>query len=143
MSPFARYLLVLRKSRDLRQRDLAHLLGYEQSYLSALERSEKGPPRKDFIQRLISGLKLNEDEQAGLVEALNASRRQISLPAKASEREYQLLRALEPKLGQLHPLQIQLIELVLKLPGTFCSEEGQMWVEPGCRQSTRMEAPKM
>lgn len=116
MSPFAIFLKQLRLSRGYRQKALAHELGYEPSYLSALERSEKGPPRQDFIQRLIKGLNLDEIEQRELVAALDASRRQISLPAKASEAEYDLIRKLEKQLGQLQPLQIQLIEMALKIP---------------------------
>jgi len=116
MSPFASYLRALRKQRGLRQKELAHDLGYEPSYISALERSEKGPPKQDFINRLIRGLQLTEEEQATLSEALRLSRRYISLPSRASEREYALLHQLEPQLGHLSPLQIQLIELALHIP---------------------------
>lgn len=116
MSPFSILLRQLRLNRGYKQKELADLLGYEPSYLSALERSEKGPPRQDFIQRLIRDLQLNENEQAELARALKASRRQVSLPARASEREYALLHQLEPHLGNLDPIQIQMIELVLQMP---------------------------
>ena len=116
MSPFSIFLRQLRLSRGYKQKELADRLGYEPSYLSALERSEKGPPRQDFIQRLIRDLQLNESEQAELTRALKASRRQVSLPARASEREYALLHQLEPHLGNLDPVQIQMIELVLQMP---------------------------
>lgn len=116
MSPFSIFLKQLRLSRGYKQKELAEHLGYEASYLSSLERSEKGPPRQDFIQRLIRGLELNDNEQMELAQALKASRRQLSLPARASEREYALLHQLEPQLGNLAPLQIQLIELVLQIP---------------------------
>lgn len=122
MSPFSRYLKELRINRGLRQKELAFKLGYEPSYISALERSEKGPPRQDFIERLIRGLDLDGEEQAALVAALKASKRQISLPTRASEREYALLHQLEPQLGKLNPLQIQLIELALQLPATPCHQ---------------------
>lgn len=124
MSPFSKTLKKLRQKRGLKQKGLAYELGYEPSYISALERSEKGPPRQDFIERLIRGLALDALEQAELAEALKASRRQISLPAKASEQEYGLLRKLEPQLGHLNPVQIQLIELALGLPQLACSSEG-------------------
>lgn len=116
MSPFSILFKQFRLSRGYKQKELADRLGYEPSYVSALERSEKGPPRQDFIQRLIRGLELNEKEQAELARALKASRRQVSLPPRASEREYALLHQLEPQLGKLDPLQIQLIELVLQIP---------------------------
>lgn len=54
------------------------------SLLSASERSEKGPPREDFVRRLIRELALNPDECAALDKTLAASRRQLSLPASAS-----------------------------------------------------------
>lgn len=116
LSPFSQFLRSLRIQRGLRQRELAERLGYEPSYLSALERSEKGPPREDFVRRLIRDLALNPDECAALDKALAASRRQLSLPATASIEEYQLIEMLRPQLGRLNPVQIQLIELALKMP---------------------------
>jgi len=100
----------------MRQKQLADRLGYEPSYLSALERSEKGPPRRDFVSRLIKGLQLDESEVAELERVLQASRRQLALPVNASDEEYALLRQLEPQLGRLTPLQIHLIELALQIP---------------------------
>ncbi|WP_184415265.1 helix-turn-helix domain-containing protein [Rhodocyclus tenuis] len=116
MSPFAIYLRALRKQRGLRQNELARRLGYEPSYISALERSDKGPPKQDFVDRLIRILALSDEEQLALSQALRLSRRQISLPFRASEREYVLLHQLEPQLGRLTPLQIHLIELALQIP---------------------------
>lgn len=117
MSPFALYIKKLRKQRALKQIELADLLGYEPSYIGALERSEKGPPRQDFVRRLIQGLALNSEEQTELANALSKSKRHFSLPPKSSEAEYRLLRVLERQLGKLHPIQIQFIELALSLPG--------------------------
>lgn len=124
MSPFSLVLRKFRLSRGFKQKDLAYHLGYEPSYLSALERSEKGPPRKEFITRLIRGLALNAEEQAELTRALQASRRQVSLPAQASEEEYALLHQLEPQLGKLHPLQIQLIQRILSIPNMYGTTGG-------------------
>ncbi len=116
MSPFSRYLKDLRIRRGFRQKQLAHFLGYEASYLSALERSEKGPPRKDFIDRLIRGLALSDEEIAELNEALHDSRRQLVLPPRASDEEYEFVKLLAPRLGQLNLLQLQLMRLALCLP---------------------------
>lgn len=119
MSPFSRFLKALRLKRGYRQKQLAWHLGYEPSYLSALERSEKGPPRRDFIDRLIKGLDLDEVEKAELEQALHASRRQLTLPVRASDEEYALVRLLEPQLGNLLPVQIELIELALRIPNSL------------------------
>lgn len=143
MSPFAIFLRQLRLRRGYKQKDLAHHLGYESSYLSALERSEKGPPRQDFIRRLIRGLDLDESEQAELAKALRASRRQVSLPALASEGEYALLHQLEPQLGHLHPLQIQLIELALKIPEAFAAQFPGAGAGVASLGGDWKEAPKM
>lgn len=143
MSPFSIFLKQLRLSRGYKQKELANHLGYEPSYLSALERSEKGPPRQDFVQRLIRGLELNENEQTELARTLKASRRQLSLPAQASESEYALLHRLAPHLGNLHPLQIQLIELVLRIPENFSPASPSLCVGMPSSNSTQQEGRQM
>jgi transcriptional regulator with XRE-family HTH domain len=141
MSPFSLLLRQFRLSRGLKQIELADRLGFEPSYLSALERSEKGPPRQDFIKRLIRGLDLNEAEQDALARALRDSCRQVSLPAKSSSEEYAFLRRLRPQLGSLHPLQLKLLDLVLQIPETFPETRKDDSVG-SCRPSS-LEAPKM
>lgn len=141
MSPFAHYLKSLRLSRGLKQKNLALVLGYEPSYISSLERSQKGPPKEDFIRRLIKGLNLDETEQADLQRALKFSRRQVFLPAQASEEEYGLIHELEPQLGQLTPLQIHLIKLALRLPASLSVPSGLLGMAPP--PSEGKEAPKM
>lgn len=141
MSPFASFLREARRSRDLKQIDLALLMGYEPSYLSALERSEKGPPKDDFVRRLIKGLGLNVTEQAQLQRALKLSRRQVSLPPQASEEEYGLIHELEPQLGQLTPLQIHLIKLALRLPASLSVPTELLGMAPPPFEGK--EAPKM
>lgn len=123
MSPFACFLRKLRQKRHLKQKDVAYQLGYEPSYLSALERGDKGPPRQEFVDRLIRGLDLAESEQSELAQVLKASRRHFSLPARASEQEYGLVRELELQLGYLRPDQIYLIRLALRLPHSVCIPE--------------------
>jgi len=143
VSPFSRYLKTLRIHRGIRQKDLAYQLGYEPSYLSALERSEKGPPKEDFVHRLISGLCLDDEEQAELLRTLKLSRRQISLPPQASEDEYRLIHEIEPQLGHLSPLQIQLIKLALRLPPSLGAAEVGFGPGSWCLQPEGKEAPKM
>ena len=116
MSPFSAHLRQLRERGNLKQKELALKLGYEPSYLSALERSEKGPPRREFLDSLVKALELSEAEQKALNEAVSASRRQITLPSSAAEMEYVFIRELEPMLGRLRPEQIYLMRLALSLP---------------------------
>lgn len=141
MSPFSLLLRQFRLSRGLKQFELADRLGFEPSYLSALERSEKGPPRQDFIRRLIRGLDLNEAEQDELARALRDSCRQVSLPAKSSYEEYAFLRRLRPQLGSLHPLQLKLLDLALQIPDAF--PETRKDDSAGLCRPSSQEAPKM
>jgi len=115
MSPFAAYLRELRRSRGLNQKEAARLLGYEQSYLSGLERSAKGPPRRAFTDRLIRRLSLSPAEQGKLTLALARSKRHFSLPCEATAEEYELLQSLAPRLGRLLPVQISLIREALTI----------------------------
>lgn len=79
MSPFAHFLHDLRMRRNVRQADLAELMGYEQSYISALEIGLKGPPTPEFLSRLVAALSLSPDEQAQLQLAADASQRKLVL----------------------------------------------------------------
>ncbi|MDZ7594559.1 MAG: helix-turn-helix transcriptional regulator [Thiobacillus sp.] len=142
MSPFSLLLKEFRVSRGLKQIELADRLGYEPSYLSALERSEKGPPRQDFITRLIRGLQLSDDEQRRLAEALRASCRQTSLPAKASLEEYAFVQRLRPQLGSLHPLQLELLDIALRLPEEMGADFSKR-LPSDSGHSAKAEVPKM
>lgn len=121
MSPFSIFLRQIRIKHGYRQKELAELLGYEPSYVSALERCKKGLPKKDFVNRLITKLELDEAELEELNQAVAKSRRQILLPLNASQDEYELLSELESQLGHLNPLQVQLMRLALTLPNSTVS----------------------
>lgn len=116
MSPFSDFLKSLRLSRGLRQSELADLVGYEQSYLSALELGTKGPPTEEFVQSLIGALRLTEVEQVPLREAVAASNRKISVPPEAPTEVFWLCHKLRQQIDQLHPAQITLIQTALELP---------------------------
>ncbi len=119
MSPFANQLKSLRVRRGLRQTELADLVGYEQSYVSALELGLKGPPTDEFVKKLIGVLKLSQEEQQILIDAVAASQRKINIPHEASAEVYWLCHKLRQQLERLHPVQIELIETALSLPLNF------------------------
>lgn len=119
MSPFADQMKSLRIRRGLRQTELAELLGYEQSYVSALELGLKGPPTAEFVKKLIGVLKLSLEEQQTLNEAVAASQRKISIPTDASAEVYWLCHRLQQQLDRLHPVQVELIDTALSLPLNF------------------------
>lgn len=113
MSPFARFLRDLRDARDLKQKDAAERVGYEQSYWSAIERGSKGLPRQPFIDRLIVKLDLTREEIAELNRAKMMSARQIVLPANASADEYELWHKLRAQSGRLSPGLLKILSAVL------------------------------
>jgi transcriptional regulator with XRE-family HTH domain len=102
----------------MRQADFAAKLGYEQSYISAIELG-KGPPGGDFIDRLIERLQLSDMWEARLRAALDESQRKIVLPVGASEDVYKLFNALRRQVDTLRPVQLELIQIALRLPDTL------------------------
>lgn len=116
MSPFSTVFRELRISCELRQAEFASQLGYEQSYISAIELGTKGPPSVDFIERLVRRLELNEHWQKRLLEALDESQRKIILPNEASDDLYRMFNELRRQIGALHPAQVELIQMALRMP---------------------------
>lgn len=115
MSPFSQTLRELRVKRRLLQKDAAAVLGYEQSYLSALETGAKGPPRKGFIERLIRVYALDKEEISALERSLSESKRILVLPKEATHDEFQLFSKLGTQLGRLQKRQIDLITIALDM----------------------------
>lgn len=77
MSPFSHLLRELRMRHNVRQVELAELLGYEQSYISALEVGLEGPPTQEFVERLKAALPLSSAEQQEVLAAVEASQRKL------------------------------------------------------------------
>jgi transcriptional regulator with XRE-family HTH domain len=115
MSPFALQLKTLRIKRGLRQKELADLVGFEQSYVSALELGLKGPPTENFVENLIDALNLSDEEKETLQQTIAASQRKFYVPCEASIQVYLLLHKLREQIDNLHPVQINLIEIALNL----------------------------
>lgn len=115
--------------RNIRQVELAELLGYEQSYISALEVGIKGPPTPELIERLRAVLSLTLEEQDALAAAFEASDRRLVLDADAPQDVYLLLKDLRSSLKLLSPIQVRLMRDVLSLCGSVPSG----FVEPVSR----------
>lgn len=99
----------------IRQGDLAELIGYEQSYVSALEVGIKGPPLPAFVDKLIKALELSPAEQERLHAAVAASQRKLVIDVDAPQEVYQLMGELQQRLPTLHPVQIRMIREVLSM----------------------------
>lgn len=115
MSPFSRYLVELRRRYRLRQGDLAARVGYDQSYLSALEIGQKGPPTPEFVERLSSALSLTDAEMHELEDAVEASERKLTISNDAEEEVFLLLKDLREQLPILSPIQVRMMRDLLRL----------------------------
>lgn len=122
MSPFSHFLHKLRKRFEIRQAELAELVGYEQSYISALEVGLKGPPTKEFIARLIQALSLSPDEQCLLHETVDASQRKLVIQADTPQDIYWLLKDLREQVNSLSPVQIRMMRELLNLKRAIAEE---------------------
>lgn len=116
MSPFSILLPELRNSRGMRQKELAYLLNYDQSFISALEGGSKGPPTEEFITKLTKALDLDQGEQMELKTAIAMSDRKVVIPVDASQKLYELCFELRLAADQLLPSQIEMMLKVLQLP---------------------------
>lgn len=116
MSPFSHLLHEIRLRHGLRQADLAERIGYEQSYISALEVGLKGPPPNDFVERFSTGLALTQEEKATLYQAVDASQRKLVIDADAPNDMFLLLKELREGARRLSAEQIRLIRDIVKLP---------------------------
>lgn len=113
MSPFSRYLVDLRGRLGVRQGELAEIIHFDQSYVSALETGQKGPPTPEFVERLAKALELPEEEQRVLFAAAEASERKLTISTKADEEVYLLLRDLRDKLPRFSAAQVRAIRELL------------------------------
>ena len=138
MSPFSESLHSIRVRHGLRQVELAKLVGYEQSYISALEVGLKGPPTDEFVERLAVAVSLTKEEQAALRDAAQASQRKLVIEPDAPADIYQLLCDLRDEIEHLTPAQVRMIREVLALRSNMHESR-----EPARRlkRRTNMEAP--
>lgn len=107
---------------EIRQAELAEMLGYEQSYISALEIGIKGPPTPEFVDKLIAALELSQDEQKGIRKAAEASQRKLVLEPDTPQDVYWMLRDLREQVNALHPIQIKMIRDALELKGKLLDQ---------------------
>lgn len=62
----------------IRQNELAELIGYEQTYISALEVGLKGPPTPEFVDKLVTKPQLAPVEVEEIRTATKASDRKLA-----------------------------------------------------------------
>jgi transcriptional regulator with XRE-family HTH domain len=109
-------------------------MGFEQSYVSALELGIKGPPSRDFVDRLVRYLRLSADEFAGLLSELEASRVTTPFPQTATSDAYRLCGELWRELDLLSDARIrvmrELIETWRRDTVIFATLASSAWHRP-------------
>lgn len=140
MSPFSYLLHDLRMRSGIRQHELAELVGYEQSYLSALERGTKGPPTPEFIQKLVSALALDEQDMHQVWDAVDASQRKVEIPKDAPPSVFLMCQELRKQIDRLHPLQVEIMLTALKLSSSLKEVAPAGIRRPRRRKSNEQEA---
>jgi len=115
MSPFADTFYQIRMRYGIRQTELANILGYEQTYISAIEVDKKGPPSEEFIQRFIQKLNLTDLEANKLIKAAAASKRKFTLNSELPQDVFWMMHDMQERLPELSTVQIQLIRQILGL----------------------------
>lgn len=115
MSPFAEYFHQLRFQHGISQTELAIQMGYEQTYISAVELDKKGPPTEHFIQKFVKTLDLSHEQHLELSRRANASNRKFKISAALTTQEYWLVNELKDKLGHLSEAQISAIRSIIAI----------------------------
>jgi transcriptional regulator with XRE-family HTH domain len=137
-SPFAHLLHEMRVHRGLLQSELAQMLGYDQTYLSALEVGQKGPPTAEFVARLGQALDLTAEQRQALSAAAAASQRKLVIGCDAPREVFLLLDDLRRQLPSLGPARVRLIRDLLRVSNPAADS----WHEPvrRVRRRDRQEA---
>jgi len=115
MSPFSQLLHDLRVRHGLRQAELADRIGYEQSYISALEVGLKGPPTEEFLDRVANAMSLGDEERHQLWVAAQASQRKLVIDPDAPPDIYWMLNDLRSEVDRLTPVQVRMIREVIAM----------------------------
>lgn len=105
----------LRNRLGIRQVRFAEMIGYEQSYVSALELGLKGPTNKEFLAKLIQTFTLDEPQQLALMNAVKESQQRFVLPRGVQADTFRMCSELWEKIDQLPPSQIQAIRALIRL----------------------------
>jgi hypothetical protein len=84
---------------------------------------------------LVERLELSDDWKSRLFSALDESQRKIVLPSEASEEVYRLFNELRRQVGTLHPVQVELMQIALRLPESMSHDLSEVLSLPRRRRS--------
>jgi HTH-type transcriptional regulator, competence development regulator len=111
---FSLLLKSIRTSQGYKQYEFAKILGCEPSYLSALERGKKDPPKPDKLEKLIQRMNLSEDQARKLRNAAENRINNIKIPRESSEIVRQMFVLLNKKSSSITNYQANVISCVLR-----------------------------
>lgn len=111
-SPVSIFLRDFRLRVGMTQLDLAHDMGYEQAYVSALELGIRSPSQ-EFLAVLVTKLEMNEQDRNELEVAIADSRRRFVLTPEASTKTFRFCNALWERLDRLHPAVVDAMHNML------------------------------
>lgn len=137
-SPISIYLRDLRLRIGMTQLDLAHSIGYEQAYVSAIELGTKNPSA-EFLAKLISAVELSEKDRKELELALKTSRRRFTLPPQVSTKTFQFCNDFWDKVERLHPALLDTMHVILNTGDQVA--ESPRHQPTRLRRRTKREAP--
>lgn len=115
MTPFGTYLESLRRSRRMKQCDLAKIIGINPSYISAIESGSKAPPSHQITRAIADALELSQKEEFLLWEYAEQSIRVLRIPEDLPLEEYAVINDLKKAFGSLDQKQIAIIRTVLSM----------------------------
>lgn len=121
MTPFGERLEQIRRSRGLKQVELAELIDVKASYVSVLERGFKGAPSKFVLKKIIDKLKLSEKEKSLLLHDAAITDFSFKIPPGTTRSEFELLHKLKEHLGSLSDQQVLVMKTILEM-GKFNKE---------------------
>jgi transcriptional regulator with XRE-family HTH domain len=121
MTPFGERLEQIRRSRGLKQVELAELIDVKASYVSVLERGFKGAPSKFVLKKIIDKLKLSEKEKSLLLYDAAITDFSFKIPPGTTRSEFELLHKLKKHLGSLSDQQVLVMKTILEM-GKFNRE---------------------
>lgn len=115
MTPFSVKLRSLRESRGVLQKSLSISLGVGPTYLSALEKGRKQPPRNaEFFEKLRQCLQLSNDELQELQNTAIATEKLGPLAVGTSSLQLEVALHFAVCLRRIPPGQLRVITAILE-----------------------------
>jgi len=120
MTPFGEKLRALRKTKGVKQAEMAAALDVSAAYLSALEHGNRGAPSWAFTQKIIQYFGLIWDDAEDLKELAQLSKPKVNIDTSGMDvRATRAANLLATKLGRLEG---EALDDLLKLLGDTESE---------------------